>query len=118
MCLSIKKPLPKKIPKHGWKVFIKENGKLEFPYYNNTGPVKKQLWMTAKPYLVWSFNDGRQYKTGFHCFLRRSDARVYASDNFSDNTVVLKVQLGGKVKAFGLTLRSPTIVVEKIRIME
>lgn len=149
MCLAEVTGTPKKIEGLGWKVFeiIKASGKLRpthqarntvYDYgvwYQATPIVQKFMGASVpvyplkterngQPFEEWYANR-KQYRNGFHIFLRREDARDFVSRN-PGNTVVRQVEyrqahtLGSGVDAnqYRGAASGPQVVAEEIKILK
>ena len=78
MCLDKLKQFPVK-KNYGWKVFVKEGNGL-YPMYRSHGntPFPVNEWHTDKRNLQISLVFDEAYRTGFHLFYLKRDARAYA----------------------------------------
>jgi hypothetical protein len=104
----------------GWKVFVMDEGKLSFVVMNNVLPLPVDKWMNELWWrtnlsrrISWDALDDKYYHTGFHVFLRKKEAVLYA---IKSGDIVRKVMFEG-VFAVGKQDDAFVAVVKKIKIL-
>lgn len=127
MCLAIIKEMFDGTGKEtgiGWKIFKKEDGKLQFPHAKDYTKVIPKVtigkWLTStegKAKSAWG-NTRERYETGFHMYLTRQGARdVKTSYYKGEEHVIRKVQWKG-LTATGEQCGAKAAVAKKIMILK
>lgn len=133
MCLDEILPIPKKLPRYGYKIFTKYKGGIEFPCCNDKLPKlgvwlkefdyrpieKKKFWYKYLP--IWGYQKGKD-PFGFHVYLSRRKARNSPLFNVKPTLgfgkdIVKKVEIK-KVVAFGKQYGDKVLVCKQIKILK